>query len=309
MPTSIKKPRVIVICGPTGVGKTSLSLNLADTFNGEIIGADSMQLYRYMDIGTAKPTAEEMARIQHHMVSIADPDEPFDAHKYSLMARRIINECHGRKKLPLIVGGTGLYIKALLYGIFESPPVDPDIRQKLKAEAQKHGGHYLYRRLQACDPVAAHQIHPSDNYRLIRALEVFESTGQSIVQHRRAHQLTDTPFDALKIGLALPRQTLYHRINMRVDQMIAEGFLEEVKSLIAKGYEPTLKSMGALGYRHLAAYLQGCLKWEEALRTLKRDTRRYAKRQLTWFRTDPLINWFEPRQFMNIFDQLSSFLK
>jgi tRNA dimethylallyltransferase len=304
----MQTPKVIIICGPTGVGKTSLSLDLAETYTGEIIGADSMQLYRYMDIGTAKPTIEERARIQHHMIDIADPNEPFDAHAYAQMGRGIIDVCVVKEKQPFVVGGTGLYIKALLHGVFESPPVDPNIRRQLKADAQQFGARYLFQRLRHLDPQAAAQIHPNDSYRLIRALEVFESTGQSIVVQHQTHRFAASPYHALKIGLNLPRETLYQRINLRVDQMITEGFLEEVKGLLASGYTPLLKSMQALGYRHLSAYLHHKITWEEALRTLKRDTRHYAKRQLTWFRSDPDIHWFEPSQQKEIASTIKEFL-
>ena len=286
-----KKPKVIIICGPTGIGKTTLSLCLAQEFNGWIIGADSMQIYKFMDIGTAKPSDEERSRVPHYMIDIVNPDESYDAARYAREGREaILHICdHGRT--PFVVGGTGFYIKALLHGLCEANPADSIVREKLKQEADIRGKKWLYDRLIQCDPNAAAHIHCNDVYRLIRALEIYEITGIPMSEYQRQHGFNDHPFEVLKIGLSLDRQALYNRINERVNQMISQGLLNEVKTLLKMGYTQALKSMQAIGYRHMMDYIDGRLGWEEAVSTLMKDTRRYAKRQLTWFKKDREIIW------------------
>ncbi len=290
------KHKVVVICGPTGIGKTALSIQLAEWFSGEIVGADSMQIYRYMDIGTAKPTAAERARIPHHMVDVADPDESYDAARFSREARECISRIHDRRKLPFIVGGTGLYIRALLHGLCDASPVDETVRERLRAESLADGGSPLYERLEACDPATARLVHPNDTYRIIRALEIYEATGQPMSVYRQRHRFADDRYHVLKIGLHINREVLYERIDLRVDAMIAQGLLSEVESLIQMGYAPQLKPMQSLGYRHMIDYIAGRADWEKTVWTMKRDTRRYAKRQLTWFRPDTTIHWYGPDQ-------------
>jgi tRNA dimethylallyltransferase len=302
------KPAILVICGPTGIGKTSSAIATAERYNGEIIGADSMQIYRQLDIGTAKPTPTEQSRIPHHMINVAEPDEPFDASRYSHMAREIVSNLHDRKVLPLVVGGTGLYIKALLYGLFEAEKPDECIRQRLKVEADSVGCEEMHRRLDRIDPEAAGRIHPHDTVRIIRALETYEQTGQTLTEYHRKHGFPDSPYRVLKIGLNMEREVLYKRINKRVDLMIAENLVEEVKGLMDRGYSEDFKSMQSLGYRHMVDYLLGRLDWEEAVRTMKRDTRRYAKRQLTWLRADPQIVWTKPDRIEEIYPNIDSFL-
>lgn len=302
------KPNVVVICGPTATGKTSTAIELAETVSGEIVGADSMQVYRYMDIGTAKPTADEQACVPHHMIDIVDPDEHFDARKYAEMAHEIIMELFTRGITPLVVGGTGLYIKALVHGLFEADPADHNIRRRLKEKAEALGTDFLHKRLSRCDPDTASRIHPHDTYRIVRALEVYELTGKTISDHQRTHRFQDRPFRVLKIGLDLDRDLLYDRINLRVDAMIKAGLIDEVKGLLGQGYAPNLKSMQSIGYRHLVDFIEKRLSWDEALRTLKRDTRRYAKRQLTWFNADPEIVWFNPEQLDEILRTIETFL-
>jgi tRNA dimethylallyltransferase len=285
------KPKIIIVCGPTGIGKTSVAIDLARHFEGQIIGADSMQVYKYMDIGTAKPTAAEQARVVHHLVDFVEPDEPFDAAQYAEMARTKIIELDQQRITPFVVGGTGLYIKALLYGLFDEKVSDPEIRDRLKAEAGAHGIQCLYERLGRQDPETADRLHPNDTYRILRALEVIEATGQTISKHHKKHGFFDQPFESLKIGLVMDRALLYERINRRVDAMISAGFLDEVKGLMARGYSVDLKSMQSIGYRHMVDYIEGRLSWSECVRTMKRDHRRYAKRQLTWFGADSEILW------------------
>ena len=309
MHSATPKPKIVIVCGPTGIGKTAVVVDLAQLYKGQIIGADSMQIYKYMDIGTAKPTAEEKARVVHHMVDIVAPDEPFDAARYVKSARRIITQLCRQQILPFVVGGTGLYIKALLYGLFNDDAYDPHIRAKLKTEAKTHGIEYLHRRLRRLDPETANRLHPHDTYRILRALEVAETTGKAISRHQREHSFSEQPFDAFKIGMRMERELLYARINQRVDAMIAAGFVEEVKSLLSRGYSANLKSMQSIGYRHVVDYLERRLTWAECVRTIKRDHRRYAKRQLTWFNADPEIVWKTPDQIEEMIHLVDKFVR
>lgn len=302
------KPRVIVVCGPTGIGKTLLSLELARNFNGGIISADSMQIYRHMDIGTAKPSPSEQAEAPHFMIDVADPDESYDAATYAKEARRAVLNLEKQGKLPLIIGGTGLYIKALLYGLFEASPSSTHIRRQLRQESDLKGSRHLHDRLAAYDPEAAGRIHPNDSYRIIRALEVYFLTGRPISEYQKKHSFKDQPFHALKIGLYMDRQALYDRINERTEKMLENGLLSEVKSLLEMGYSPGLKSMQSLGYRHVVNYLQGRLSWRQAVDQIKRDTRRYAKRQLVWFRKDTELNWMNPEDIYGICSLVRRFI-
>lgn len=303
------KPNIVVICGPTGIGKTTAGIEAAGVYNGEIISADSMQIYRYMDIGTAKPTPEEQARIPHHLIDILDPDEPFDAAKFAQMAREKIMAFHKQNILPFIVGGTGFYIKALEYGLFSDAPSDMGIRTRLKEEAAAKGIRFLYNRLRGYDPDTAGKIHPNDTFRIIRAIEVYETTGKTISEYHQKHRFSDEPFNVLKIGLHKEREILYDRINRRVDAMVEAGFVEEVKRLLDMGYTESLKSMQSIGYRHITEFIRGRLSYDEALDTLKRDTRRYSKRQMTWFKADPGIVWTEAGQSEDIRRLIDKHLK
>jgi tRNA dimethylallyltransferase len=290
------KPKVVIICGPTGVGKTRFGIDLALKFGGEIIGADSVQIYRHMAIGSAKPTAEERAAVPHHLVDFIEPDQSFSAADYAATAHEVIADFQNRDILPVVVGGTGLYIKALVYGLFESPVADEALRRRLRREADQLGAPALHRRLAQSDPQAADRIHPNDALRITRALEVLETTGRCLSSHHQAHGFKEPSVDALHFGLTLPRDQLYDRINQRVDMMLAAGLKEEVQGLIHQGYDPQLKSMQSLGYRHMTAFLQGAATWDETVATLKRDHRRYAKRQLTWFTADEAVHWLQPHE-------------
>ena len=303
------KPKVIVICGPTALGKTSTAIHLAKHFDGEIIGADSMQIYRQMDIGTAKPTIDEQARVKHHMINFIDPNEHFDARTYAILSREKIMELHEQKIIPFVVGGTGLYIKALLHGLFKTEASDSDIRGRLKAEVQSFGSTYLYKRLCRQDPDTATKIHPNDTYRIMRALEVYELTGKTLAKFHQEHGFRDSPFVALKIGLHIRREMLYKRINKRVEIMINSGFIDEVKRLLAMGYSTELKSMQSIGYRHIVNFIEDHCTWDETVRMLKRDTRRYAKRQMTWFKADPEVIWKEPEALEDIKELIKKFLQ
>lgn len=308
MDTKIERPNIVVICGPTGLGKTAVALELADIFNGEIISADSMQIYRYMDIGTAKPTPCEQARVLHHMIDIVDPDEPFNAMQFVKIARKVITGLCARDVIPFVVGGTGLYIKALVHGLFQAEPAVANARQRLEEEAAVHGAGSLFKRLSQHDPDAAERIHPNDIYRIIRALEIYDATGRTISEYHREHRFTGGEFNVLKIGLYMDRKVLYDRIDRRVDAMIDAGFVDEVKRLLDMGYPADLKSMQAIGYRHMAGFIEGRLLWDKTVQTLKQDTRRYAKRQTTWFQADSEIIWAEPGQLKSISRLIRDFL-
>jgi tRNA dimethylallyltransferase len=309
MNLATERPKIVVICGPTAVGKTAAAIELARHFGGQIIGADSMQVYKYMDIGTAKPTAAEQARVVHHMIDIVAPDESFDAARYAELAAAKIIELDRHKMMPFVVGGTGLYIKALLHGLFDTEAFDAEIRRRLKQEADARGIESLYERLGRLDPETATRLHPNDRYRIVRALEVVEATGKPISRYHREHGFSEQPFDALKIALNLDRPVLYARIDQRVDAMMAAGLLQEVEGLLARGYAADLKSMQSIGYRHMVDFIQGKASWQTCVQTLKRDHRRYAKRQLTWFGADPQMIWKEPGQMDALKLLIEKFIK
>ncbi len=301
-------PRIVVIGGPTGVGKTSAAIAVARRFGAEIISADSMQVYRHMNIGSAKPTPEEQAAAVHHLIDIVDPDQDFDAAAFERHALPLIDHLQAAGRLPLIVGGTGLYIKALLHGLTEARKGDPQRRKQLKARERQQGPGYLHGRLQTIDPDSAARIHPNDQLRIIRAIETYELTGKPLSQHHQAHRFRPRRFNALKLGLTLPRADLYARIDRRVDTMLAMGLLEEVRGLLAAGYDAQLKSMQSICYRHMLDHIIGGIDWTETVRLLKRDTRRYAKRQMTWFGADEQICWIAPDDIQGMISQIESFL-
>ncbi len=303
------KPSLVIISGPTCVGKTDVAISLAGPLGAEIISADAMQVYRYMNIGTAKPTEHQRDRVRHHLIDVVYPDEPFSAARFKTMAEVVISDLHQKGHPIFVVGGTGLYIKALTQGLFPAQEQVNTARKKLKKEAETLGLVAMYQRLQKVDPAAASRIHPNDSYRIIRALEVHQVTGQSISYHQGVHGFRDAPYTTVKIGLTRDRNILYDRINRRVDLMLTSGLLEEVKWLLDQGYPSTLKSMRSIGYRHMADYLEGRTPWDETVRLFKRDTRRYAKRQLTWLRADPGFMWVQPGQIDIMRNKIDSFLR
>jgi tRNA dimethylallyltransferase len=288
------RERLVCIFGPTGVGKSAIALKLAEHYGGEIVGADSMQVYRRMDIGTAKPTPADRSRIFHHLIDVVDPDQPFDASRYQEMAAQAVKSIQGKGGAPFVVGGTGLYIRALLGGLIDGPPADDALRRRLKELMAEKGKIHLYGLLAEKDTRAAAAIHPNDGIRIVRALEVLELTGCSIVDYQERHRFQDSRWDVLRIGLRLGREELYRRIDERVDAMMAAGFLEEVEGLLKSGFDESLKPMQSLGYRHLSAVVRGCMPLREAVALLKRDTRMYSKRQMTWFSADRDAVWLAP---------------
>ena len=289
--TEVERPRVVIILGPTGAGKSRLAIELAEEFGGEIISADSIQVYKYMDIGTAKPTREERKGIPHHLIDVVPPDQPFHAGLYRALGRKAIDRLHEHRKPIWVVGGTGLYIKSLTQGLFASPRIDPDVREKLRHEARVSGEDFIYRRLKSVDPKTAAKLHPHDLARTIRALEVFDATGIPISFYQEEHRFGDRPYQTLKIGLEMSRERLYLRIDERVDRMIGQGLLQEVEGLLEKGYGPELKPMQSLGYKQMVHFIRKEIGWVKAIEEIKRETRHYAKRQWTWFKSDAEVCW------------------
>jgi len=299
------------MAGPTAIGKTELSLTIADKFDCEIIGVDSMQIYRYMDIGTAKPSPIERGRVPHHLIDYVLPDEDYSVSRFIHDCRRAIGQIHERGRLPLLVGGTGLYFAGLERGLFAMPTIDPALRQSLQQELQSRGREVLYDELRTVDPSSASRIHPNDTYRLLRALEILRATGKPWSAYLAEHQGTQRPCpvpNLLKIGLHRERTELYPRIDRRVTAMVEAGLLSEVKELLKRGYSKALPPMQSLGYRHMATYLDGQWTWERAVELLARDTRHYAKRQMTWFHADPNITWYHPCQTEAICSAIRAFL-
>lgn len=288
------KPKLLLILGPTGVGKSEVGIDVALQVDGEIINADSQLVYRYMDIGTAKPPQSIRDKVRHHLIDVVDPGGEFNAALYRELALKAIQDVTARGKKPIVCGGTGLYMRALTQGIFVGPGKNPEIRKRLEEEAGKNGSPALYERLGEIDPEATHWIHPNDRYRIVRALEVFETTGKRMSQWQKEHGFPESTFEILKVGLNRERQELYELINRRCDEMIAHGLVEEVKGLAAKGYGLDLPALQSVGYKQIGLYLRGELALDKAIALVKRDTRHLAKRQLTWFRADKEIVWFHP---------------
>lgn len=285
--------RVGFIVGPTGIGKSALALAIAQRLGAEIVNGDSRQLYRGMDIGTAKPSAEERRRVPHHLIDVCGPGQPLDVVRFRELADAAIRDIARRGRPILVTGGSGFYLKVMKRGIFSGPPASHQIRRELNESAAVNGVEFLYRELARVDAQTASRLEPHDLYRIIRALEVYRLTGIPISAHQRSHGFAEPAYDSLTIGLDLPRERLYRAINRRFEEMIAAGLVEEVRALIAAGYRPEAPLLSTIGYRHVAAYLHGELTLEQAIALAQRDTRRLAKRQLTWFRRDPEIVWVD----------------
>lgn len=289
----MKKP-FVVLAGPTAVGKTELSISLAKKLDAEIISADSMQVYRQMNIGSAKITQEEMQGVPHHLIDVLDPDEEFHVVRFQEMAKKAMEEIYARGRLPLLVGGTGFYIQALLYDIdFQAAGENEEIRSSLLKEAREKGNQVLHDRLRQVDEAAALAIHPNNVKRVIRALEFYLITGRQISRHNAEQKKRQSPYDFRYIVLHARREELYQRIDLRVDRMVEAGLVEEVRALRDQGYTKEMVSMQGLGYKEILDYLEGNSSLSEAVYRIKRDTRHFAKRQLTWFRREPDVIWVD----------------
>ena len=313
--------KILVLLGPTAVGKTELSLSIAEKFSCEIIGVDSMQVYKYMDIGTAKPTEQERLRIPHHLIDIVYPDDNYTVGRFATDAQNAIQTIKNNQHVALLAGGSGLYFRGLLEGLFDLNNPDQKtnnrtttsdtelIREHLKERLAKEGREQLFAELNDLDPDSAKRIHPNDTQRLLRALEVFKTTGIPWSQHLTRQQAKPRQYDVLKLGLTRSREELYKRIDQRVQVMIEQGLLEEVRKLLDMGYHGELKSMQSIGYRHMVNYIRGEWDWHESIELLARDTRRYAKRQYTWFKQDPEIIWHEVSEQDAILAEIEEFLR
>jgi tRNA dimethylallyltransferase len=291
--------RVGFIVGPTGTGKSRLAMQVAAGFGGaiEIVNADSRQFYRGMDIGTAKPSLEDRRRAPHHLIDVRDPDQPLDVAEFAKLARQAISSVVARGRIPMVVGGSGLYLRVIRGGIFQGPRASLEIRRRLAKVADERGVAYLHDRLREVDPDGSNRIGVNDRYRIVRALEVFELTGEPISAHQRRHRFADLGgYDALTVGIEIDRKKLYETIDGRFDAMIAAGFVEEVRALMSAGYSPEKPPLSAIGYKQIAAHLRGEMALADAISFAKRDSRRLAKRQLTWFRREPEIVWLDPER-------------
>ncbi len=288
----MQKPPLVLIVGPTAVGKTELAIHLAERLNGEIVSADSRLFYRGMDIGTAKPSREEQARVPHHLIDIANPDEILSLAVFQQKAHEIIADIHARNKLPFLVGGTGQYVRAVTEG-WTPPEVKPDehLRSELEKQKDENGTYWLHEKLKTLDPIAAEKIDARNFRRTIRALEVIMTTGKKFSEQRGQ---SDSPYHLVTIGLIRPREELYARVDARIESMFANEFLDEVKNLLASGYSPALPTMSAIGYRECVEVLEGKIKVEEAKQAIRRITRIFVRRQANWFKeSDPNILWFK----------------
>jgi len=284
----------VAIVGPTASGKSALALELAAAIGGEIVSADSRQVYRHLDIGTAKPTPAERARVPHHLIDVADPDDAFDAARFRALALAAIGDVHARGRAVVICGGTGLYLRVLLHGLFRGPAAAPDLRARLRAAEKAEGPGTLHRRLAALDPASARRLHPRDLFRIVRALEVLELTGTPISAWQETHGFRTDGLRTLVLGCARHREELSARIEERCRAMLGQGLVDEIRGLWARGWGPDLPPLRSVGYRELGAYLQGACDEPTAVAAFARATRRLAKRQRTWFRAETAIEWFHP---------------
>lgn len=295
------KDNLLVLTGPTGIGKTAISIDIAKKLNGEIISADSMQIYRYMDIGTAKITLEEMDNIPHYMLNIVYPDEEFTVADFKNKAEKYIEKINKSGKLPILTGGTGLYLNSIVYELkFTKVEANDEFRKEYDYLADMYGNQYIHDELYKVDAISANRININDRQRIIRALEIFHETGKPMSYYNKNFRKETEKYNLTMIGLTMDRAKLYSRINKRVDFMIEEGLIDEVRKLMDMGYSTELVSMQGIGYKEIISYLEGEAKLDETIEILKRNTRRYAKRQLTWFRRDNRIKWIDINQYDSI---------
>lgn len=303
------KTPLVIITGPTAVGKTEISIRLAKEINGEIISADSMQVYKSMDIGTAKIKSEEMQAVPHYLIDILSPTEEFNVVKFKEFALKAIEEIYAKGKIPIIVGGTGFYIQSVLYGIeFEENEEDNTYRKELEELSRDKGVYYLHEELKKIDPASAANIHPNNVKRVIRALEYNKQTGLKISDHNEEQRQKESPYNFCYFVLNNTREVLYDRINTRIDKMIEEGLINEVKGLLIDGCTREMVSMQGLGYKEIISYLEEECTLEEAIYLLKRDTRHFAKRQLTWFKREKEVTWINKNEYNNSEDRILSVL-
>ena len=300
---------LIFILGPTAIGKTEIALRMAQQIDAEIVSLDSRQLYRQMNIGTAKPTPAQQEAIPHHLIDCADIDQHFSVADYQRLGDAALVDIRKRHRRALVVGGAGLYFRALVDGLFPGPGADFTIRERLRREAAENGASTLHERLHQCDPDSAARIHPKNMVRVIRALEVYELTGKPISEHQAQWKSFGVRYEFRAFGLDMPRENLYNRIEARVDRMIANGLIEEVKQILDAGYSPDCVALRSFGYKEIINYLGGHLTLFEAVALLKQNTRQFAKRQLTWFRGDSRIEWRNLSLFASINDLVSNLLE
>jgi tRNA dimethylallyltransferase len=313
--TQVLAKPVVVIVGPTAVGKSRIAVEVAKAFETEVLTADSRQVYRGMDVGTDKPASEERQAVPHRLIDLVDPDESFNAGLYRRQAIDEIERLYRDCRLPLVVGGTGLYVRTLLKGLCEAPQADPIMRKALRQEAKDQGYDRLYARLVDVDPVIAARLHPRDESKVIRALEVYQLSGRRMSEFQQEHGFAERPFATLMIGLNRDRDMLYRRIEGRIDWQLAHGLIEETKQLLAQGYQRDSAAMKGLGYRQVAEHLAGEYDAAEMVRRFKRDTRHFSKRQMTWFRKEPGIQWLMieesesvPHTTTRVIEQIDRFL-
>lgn len=300
--------KLLCILGPTAVGKTEIAIEVAQHLNAEIVSVDSRQIYREMDIGTAKPTREEQLAARHHLIDCVDIADSFSVAAYQALADAAIRNIHNRDKRVMLVGGSGLYFRAIVDGLFEGPSADAAIRKRLRQEAAHQGVEALHTRLRACDAASAARIHPNNLVKVIRALEVYELTGTPISQLQQ--QWNNKPrYPFIAFGVSLPREQLYRRIEQRADAMLADGLIEEVEQLLARGYSRNAIALQSFGYKEFIVYLDGNCTLDEAIAQLKQNTRRFAKRQLTWFRGDARLKWIERKSTKQVVEALSSCIR
>jgi tRNA dimethylallyltransferase len=313
--TQVLAKPVVVIVGPTAVGKSRIAVEVAKAFETEVLTADSRQVYRGMDVGTDKPASEERQAVPHRLIDLVDPDESFNAGLYRRQAIDEIERLYRDCRLPLVVGGTGLYVRTLLKGLCDAPQADPIMRKALRQEAEDQGYDRLYARLVDVDPVIAARLHPRDESKVIRALEVYQLSGRRMSEFQQEHGFAERPFATLMIGLNRDRDMLYRRIEGRIDWQLAHGLIEETKQLLAQGYQRDSAAMKGLGYRQVAEHLAGEYDAAEMVRRFKRDTRHFSKRQMTWFRKEPGIQWLMieesesvPHTTTRVIEQIDRFL-
>ncbi len=287
------KPGILVIVGPTASGKKHLAMKVAELFDSEIVSADSRKVYRYLDIGTAKPSPEDRKTIPHHLIDIVNPDEPFSAGEWVRLASEAVSDILARERLPIISGGTGFYIEAFQHGLTESIVSDPDVRERLELECAEKGSQAMYRKLEEIDPDRAAELHEHDKFRVMKALEVYHITGRTFTELRKEPRISGGDYDCFLIGMDMDRKALYGRIEERVDNMISDGLVDELERVLNMRYSRDLTALNSLGYKELFPYIDGEESLENCIEQVKRNTRRYAKRQITWFRARPHVNWID----------------